>query len=203
VNQIQSGSVSSNKIELATLGGGCFWCTEAVFNFVRGVEKVESGYSGGALENPTYEQVSTGTTGHAEVVQISFDPEVILFKEILEIFFLSHDPTTLNRQGNDVGTQYRSVIFYHNDQQKAEAEHMIKEFTESKTWKAPILTKIEPFQAFYKAEEYHQNYFKRNPEKAYCQVVIAPKIEKLHKYYLPKLKLQLRFSSFSELVKLS
>jgi peptide-methionine (S)-S-oxide reductase len=160
-----------------------------VFSLISGVEKVESGYSGGTLENPTYEQVSTGTTGYAEVVQISFDPEIISFKEILEIFFSSHDPTTLNRQGNDVGTQYRSVIFYHNDKQKAEAEQMIKELTESKTWKAPIVTKVEPFKAFYNAEEYHQNYFKRHPEQAYCQLVIAPKIEKLQKYYFPKLKL--------------
>ncbi len=191
MNQIQSESVSSKKVELATLGGGCFWCIETVFNLIRGVEKKESGYSGGALENPTYEQVSTGTTGHAEVVQISFDPEVISFKEILEIFFSSHDPTTLGRQGNDVGTQYRSIIFYHNEQQKAEAEQMIKEFTESKTWKVPIVTKVEPFKTFFRAEEFHQNYFKRHPEQAYCQLVIAPKIVKLQKYYLPKLKLQI------------
>jgi peptide-methionine (S)-S-oxide reductase len=191
MTQKQSGLVSSKHIALATLGGGCFWCTEAVFSLINGVEKVESGYSGGGLEHPTYEHVSTGTTGHAEVVQISFNPEVISFREILEIFFSSHDPTTLNRQGNDVGTQYRSVIFYHTDQQKAEAEQMIKELTEAKTWKAPIVTKVEPCKAFYKAEEYHQNYFKHNPEKAYCQLVIAPKIKKLQKHYFPKLKLQI------------
>ncbi len=181
--------LSSEKTELATLGGGCFWCTEAVFNLIRGVEKVESGYAGGTLENPTYEQVSTGRTGHAEVVQISFNPEVISFKEILDIFFSSHDPTTLNRQGNDVGTQYRSVIFYHTQKQKTEAEQIINELSESKTWKAPIVTKVEPFKVFYKAEEYHQNYFAHHPNQAYCQFVIAPKIEKLQKYYLPKLKL--------------
>jgi len=191
MNHTLSELGSSKTMELATLGGGCFWCTEAVFSLVRGVEKVESGYSGGTIEYPTYEQVSTGTTGHAEVVQISFNPEVISFREILEIFFSSHDPTTLNRQGNDVGTQYRSVVFYHNDQQKKEAEQTIKELTESKTYEAPIVTKVEPFKEFYKAEEYHQNYFKRHPEKAYCQLVIEPKIEKLQKYNLPKLKLKI------------
>ena len=191
MSQIQYGLVSSKKIELSTLGGGCFWCTEAVFKLIRGVETVESGYSGGWLENPTYEQVSTGTTGNAEVVQISFSPEVISFRKILEIFFASHDPTTLNRQGNDVGPQYRSVIFYHNDQQKAEAKQVMKELTEAKTWKEPIVTKIEPFKSFYRAEEYHQNYFKQHPEKTYCQLVIAPKIEKLQKYYFPKLKPQI------------
>lgn len=191
MSQMKFGLVSSKKLEVSTLGGGCFWCTEAVFKLIRGVEKVESGYSGGWVENPTYEQVSTGTTGHAEVVQISFSPDVISFREILEIFFASHDPTTLNRQGNDVGPQYRSVIFYHNDQQKAEAKQVIKELTEAKTWKESIVTNIEPFKAFYRAEEYHQNYFKQHPEKTYCQLVILPKIEKLQKYYFPKLKPQI------------
>lgn len=189
MSQEQLKSASSKRMKLATLGGGCFWCTEAVFSLIEGVEKVESGYSGGSLEKPTYEQVSTGTTGHAEVVQISFDPDVISFKEILEIFLSSHDPTTLNRQGNDVGTQYRSVIFYHNDQQKVIAEQMIKELDEAKTWNAPIVTRIESFKAFYKAEEYHQNYFKNHPERSYCQIVIAPKIQKLQMHYITKLKL--------------
>jgi len=191
MSQTQSGLVYSKKIALATLGGGCFWCTEAVFSLIRGVEKVESGYSGGTLENPTYEQVSTGVTGHVEVVQISFDPKTISFKEILEIFFSSHDPTTPNRQGNDVGIQYRSVIFYHNGEQKTEAEQMIKELNESRVWNSPIVTTVEPFKAFYKAEAYHQNYFKQHSEQTYCRLIIAPKIDKLQKYHLPKLKLRI------------
>jgi peptide-methionine (S)-S-oxide reductase len=183
--------VSFKQLEVATLGGGCFWCTEAVFSLLKGVEKVESGYSGGKMENPTYEKVSTGTTGHVEVVQISFNPDMISFKEILEVFFSSHDPTTLNRQGQDIGTQYRSVIFYHDDQQKIIAEQVIKKLTETKTWNKPIVTQIEPFKIFYKAEEYHQNYFKNHPEKTYCSIIIAPKINKLKQHYLGKLKLQL------------
>lgn len=156
---------------------------------MKGVEKVESGYSGGTVAYPTYEQVSTGATGHAEVVQITFDPEVISFKEILEIFFSTHDPTTLNRQGPDVGTQYRSVIFCHNDQQKAIAEQVIKEITEERIWDAPIVTQIEPFKAFYNAEDYHKDYFKHHPEQPYCRSVIAPKIAKLQELYLSKLKI--------------
>ena len=191
MSSLEQRGEPSKRIEAATLGEGCFWCTETVFNLVKGVEKVESGYSGGGLENPSYEQVSAGTTGHAEVVQISFDPEIISYKEILEIFFSSHDPTTLNRQGNDVGTQYRSVIFYHNDQQKEMAEQMIKELTEEKAWNNPIVTRLEPFKAFYKAEEYHQNYFKKHPESSYCRLVIAPKVGKLQKHYLSKLKVHL------------
>ena len=174
--------------EVATLGGGCFWCTEAVFNELKGVEQVEPGYSGGSLPNPTYEQVCSGTTGHAEVVQVTFDPKVISYKDILDVFFAIHDPTTLNRQGNDVGTQYRSVIFYHNEEQKVTAEKIIEELTEAKTWDAPIVTQVEPFKVFYQAEEYHKNYFKRHPEQAYCQVVIAPKVAKFRKLFLPKLK---------------
>lgn len=177
--------------EVATLGGGCFWCTEAVFNRIRGVEKVESGYSGGNLENPSYEQVSTGTTGHAEVVQITFNPQVITYTEILEIFFTTHDPTTLNRQGVDVGTQYRSVIFYHTQQQKQFAEKIIQRLNSEALWDAPIVTKIEPFKTFYEAEEYHKDYFKRHPEQAYCRLVIAPKIANLQEHYLSKLKLQI------------
>jgi peptide-methionine (S)-S-oxide reductase len=191
VSQEKLKPVSSKQFEVATLGGGCFWCTEAVFNLLKGVEKVESGYSGGKTENPTYEKVSTGTTGHVEVVQISFNPDVISFKEILEVFFSSHDPTTLNRQGNDIGTQYRSVIFYHDNQQKAIAEQVIKELTEAETWNKPIVTQIEPYKIFYKAEEYHQNYFKNHPEKSYCNIIIAPKINKLKQHYLSKLKLHL------------
>ena len=183
-----SKTVSSRQIEVATLGGGCFWCMEAVFSELRGVEKVESGYSGGALADPTYEQVSTGKTGHAEVVQVNFNPKVISFKEILKIFFTMHDPTTLNRQGTDVGTQYRSVIFYHNDEQKVTAEQVIKEITEAKIWNAPIVTQIEPFKAFYKAEDYHKDYFKKHPKQPYCKLVIAPKIAKLREHYRKKLK---------------
>lgn len=184
----QSKTVFSKQREVATLGGGCFWCMEAVFSKLKGVKKVESGYSGGATAQPTYERVSTGTTGHAEVVQINFDPKVISFAEILEIFFAMHDPTTLNRQGSDVGTQYRSVIFYNNDEQKATAEQVIKEITEAKIWDAPIVTQIEPFKAFYRAEDYHKDYFKKNPEQPYCKLVITPKIAKLRERYRKKLK---------------
>lgn len=191
MSQEKSRTVTPKRMEVATLGGGCFWCTEAIFSQLKEVERVESGYSGGKLEYPTYEQVSTGTTGHAEVVQVTFNPDVISFKEILEIFFSTHDPTALNRQGPDVGTQYRSVIFYHNDQQKAIAEQVIEEIADEKIWDAPIVTQMEPFKAFYKAEEYHRDYFKRHPEQPYCSVVIAPKIAKLRELYLSKLKLQI------------
>lgn len=187
----ESRTPDRKLMEVTTLGGGCFWCTEAVFSQLKGVEKVESGYSGGALENPTYEQVSTGMTGHAEVVQITFDPDVISFKELLEIFFSTHDPTTLNRQGQDVGTQYRSVIFYQDDKQKAVAKQVIKEISEEKIFDRPIVTELEPFKAFYKAEDYHKDYFKRHPEQSYCGVIIAPKLEKLRAHYLSKLKLQI------------
>lgn len=179
-------------MEVATLGGGCFWCTEAVFGQLRGVKKVVPGYSGGEMENPSYEEVSTGTTGHAEVVQVTFDPDVISFREILQIFFSTHDPTTLNRQGPDVGTQYRSVIFYHTNQQKAIAEQVMKEISEERIFDSPLLTRLEPFKAFYEAEDYHKDYFKRHPEQAYCTLVIAPKIAKLRELYLSKLKLQIR-----------
>ncbi len=185
---MSTGKPKTEQREVATLGGGCFWCTEAVFSELKGVEKAEPGYSGGSLPNPTYEQVCSGTTGHAEVMQVTFDPNVISYKEILDVFFAIHDPTTLNRQGNDVGTQYRSVIFYHSEEQKATAEKVIEELTKAKTWDAPIVTQVEPFKAFYQAEDYHKNYFKRHPEQAYCQVVIAPKVAKLRKLFLPKLK---------------
>jgi len=183
-----NNSSATTKVELATLGGGCFWCTEAVFTQLKGVETAEPGYSGGELEDPTYEQVSTGTTGHAEVVQIAFDPSVISYREILEIFFSTHDPTTLNRQGPDIGPQYRSVIFYHNNQQRATAELVVRELTEEKLFDSPITTRIEPLVRFYKAEDYHKDYFKKHREQQYCRIIIAPKIAKLQKLYLSKLK---------------
>jgi len=174
--------------ELVTLGGGCFWCTEAVFDELKGVSQVESGYSGGRVPNPTYEQVCTGTTGHAEVVQITFDPTVISLKQILEIFFTVHDPTTLNRQGADVGTQYRSVIFFRDEQQKAVAEQTIKEVRAAGIWNAPIVTEVSPFKAFYKAEDYHQRYYELNGQQPYCRAVIAPKVAKFRQHYLSLLK---------------
>lgn len=174
--------------EVATLGGGCFWCTEAVFAELKGVEKVESGYSGGKTVQPTYEQVCSGTTGHAEVIQVTFDPAIISYKEILEVFFTVHDPTTLNRQGNDVGTQYRSVIFTHSDAQKATAEQVKREIEAARVWKAPLVTEITPFQVFYKAEAYHQEYFARNPTQGYCRVIIAPKVAKFREHFVSKLK---------------
>lgn len=177
-----------DNVEVATLGGGCFWCIEASFNEIKGILLVESGYSGGKIESPTYEQVCTGTTGHAEVVQITFNPKVISFKEILEIFFTAHDPTTHNRQGADVGTQYRSVIFYHNKKQKSIAEQMIAELDATKAWDSPLVTQIEPFKNFFKAEEYHDKYFIRHPEAGYCRVVIAPKVSKIRKKFREKLK---------------
>ena len=173
---------------MATLGGGCFWCTEAVFSALKGVVKVESGYSGGTVANPSYEQVCTGRTGHAEATQITFDPEVISYKEILETFFTVHDPTTLNRQGGDVGAQYRSVIFYHNNEQRAVAEQVIKEITSAGIWDAPIVTQVEPLKAFYKAEDYHQQYFENNQRQQYCQIVIAPKVMKFREHYRNRLK---------------
>ena len=169
--------------ELATLGGGCFWCLDPIFKGLTGVEQVVVGYSGGAVPHPTYERVCTGTTGHAEVVQITFDPRVISFKEILEVFFSVHDPTTPNRQGADVGPQYRSVIFYHDQEQRETAERMIQEWMAAGIWNAPIVTEVLPFKAFYKAEDYHQAYFMKNPEQTYCRVVIAPKVEKFRRHY--------------------
>ncbi len=173
--------------EVATLGGGCFWCTEAVFKELKGIEKVESGYSGGTVPNPSYKQVCTGRTGHAEVVQVAFDPNIISFGDILRIFFTVHDPTTLNRQGADVGTQYRSIILYHNNEQKAVAEQVIKEITGEEIWDGQIVTQVVPFEAFYKAEDYHQDYFENNPGQAYCQMVIAPKVRKFREHYRERL----------------
>jgi len=174
--------------EVATLAGGCFWCLEAVFDDVKGVEQVDSGYSGGNVPNPTYRQVCTGTTGHAEVVQITFDPQLISFKELLQLFFTVHDPTTLNRQDPDVGTQYRSAIFYHTPAQKAIAEQVIKEMTAAQLWPSPIVTEVTPFSAFYKAEDYHQEYFKFNGEQPYCRAVVAPKVAKFRKQFRERLK---------------
>jgi peptide-methionine (S)-S-oxide reductase len=185
--QLSDGQGSS-RTEVATLGGGCFWCLEAVYEELRGVEKVESGYTGGAVPNPTYRQVCTGTTGHAEVVQVTFDPEVVSFREILEIFFTIHDPTTLNRQGADVGTQYRSAIFYHDEEQKRVAEEVVAELEEAHLWNDPIVTEVKPFDTFYVAEDYHQGYYRNNEYQPYCQVVIAPKVAKFRKRYLERLK---------------
>jgi peptide-methionine (S)-S-oxide reductase len=174
--------------ETATLGGGCFWCTEAVFSELKGVKKVEPGYCGGNVQDPTYEQVCADTTGHAEVVQIEFDPRVISFLDLLRVFFTIHDPTTMNRQGNDVGTQYRSVIFYHNDEQKLVAKDVMKQISEEKIWGGPLVTQVVRFDVFFPAEEYHRDYFKRNPNQGYCQVIIAPKVAKFRKHYLDMLK---------------
>ncbi len=178
----------NKNYEIATLGGGCFWCLEAIFNELRGVEKVVSGYSGGDVPNPTYRVVCSGTTGHAEAVQITFDPQIISFKELLQVFFTIHDPTTLNRQGADVGTQYRSVIFYHTPEQKSVAQEVIAELEKAKVWDAPIVTVLTPFEAFYPAEEYHQEYFEHNPDEPYCRIVIEPKVAKFRKQFLAKLK---------------
>jgi methionine-S-sulfoxide reductase len=187
--QIKSNIMQQNKtLETATLASGCFWCTEAVFDQIKGVEKVVSGYTGGSKANPTYEQVCMGNTGHAEAVQVEFDPKVISFKEILLIFFATHDPTTLNRQGADRGTQYRSAIFYANEQQKSEAEEVIQSLTGKKIYDDPIVTKLEPLKEFYKAEDYHQNYFANNPGNGYCNAVINPKVAKLRKGFEKYLK---------------
>jgi peptide-methionine (S)-S-oxide reductase len=181
-------SNGSSRTEVATLGGGCFWCLEAVYEDLRGVEKVESGYSGGTVANPTYRQVCSETTGHAEVVQVTFDPQVVSFREILEVFFTIHDPTTLNRQGADVGTQYRSAIFYHDEEQRRVAEEVIAELEAEGLWSDPIVTEVTPFDAYYRAEDYHQEYYRNNSYQPYCQVVIAPKVSKFRARYLEKLK---------------
>lgn len=176
----------------ATLAGGCFWCTEAIFKRLKGVEEVVSGYSGGARENPTYDQVSSEATGHAEAIQVEFDPKIIPFEKILEIFFHLHDPTTMNRQGNDIGSQYRSVIFYHNEDQKEKALKVRDEIADEGIWKDPILTEIVPFEQFYPAEEYHQNYYDNNKNQGYCSYVIGPKIHKLLKEYSREVKEEYR-----------
>jgi len=175
-------------LEAATLGGGCFWCLEAIFLNLKGVDKVESGYSGGSVPNPTYRQVCGGTTGHAEVVQVTYDPKVISFREIIEVFFAIHDPTTLNQQGADAGTQYRSVIFYHTQNQRLVAEEVIEDFNRKRLWDDPIVTELAPFHDFYRAEDYHQEYFLNNVDQPYCRFVIAPKVAKFRKQFLEKLK---------------
>lgn len=171
----------NERTETATLAGGCFWCLEAAFEQLQGVKRLISGYTGGHVANPSYSQVCSGTTGHAEAVQITFDPDVISFRELLEVFFNVHDPTTLNRQGADIGTQYRSAIFYHTLEQKAEAERLIVELQESRALGQPIVTEVQPFADFYEAEEYHQQYYRKNPEQPYCRAVIAPKLAKLRR----------------------
>ena len=174
--------------ETATLAGGCFWCLEAAFQDLKGVETVQSGYAGGRVANPSYEDVCTGTTGHAEVVQLTFDPQIVTFEDLLHVFFTIHDPTTLNRQGADVGTQYRSAIFYHSPEQKATAERVIAELQAGKLWDEPVVTELKPLGAFYPAEEYHRDYFRRNPNQGYCRAVIAPKVAKVRKLYFDRLK---------------
>lgn len=177
-----------NNKEVATLAGGCFWCLEAVYDQLKGVESVESGYAGGHVQNPTYQQVCSGRTGHAEVVQITYDPAMIAFNDLLDVFFTIHDPTTLNRQGNDIGPQYRSAIFYHTPEQKTIAEQKIRELENLGVWRDPIVTEVTPIDRFYAAEDYHQEYFENNPYQPYCQVVVAPKVAKFRKQYLDKLK---------------
>jgi methionine-S-sulfoxide reductase len=178
----------NTHLEVATFGGGCYWCIEAVFQRLEGVEKVESGFSGGQVKNPTYKEVCTGTTGHAEVIQITFDTTKTSFEEILKVFFTMHDPTTLNRQGNDIGTQYRSAVFYHNDAQKKAAEEIIAALNTSKAYPNPIVTEVSKLDVFYKAEDYHQNYYNENSGEGYCKFVIQPKIEKFEKVFKDRLK---------------
>ncbi|HYR03860.1 MAG TPA: peptide-methionine (S)-S-oxide reductase MsrA [Nitrososphaerales archaeon] len=186
--RVLSTIVPSPNKEVITLGGGCFWCLDAVFADIRGVEQVLSGYSGGKVANPTYDDVCTGTTGHAEVTEITFDPAVVSLRELLKIFFTLHDPTTKDRQGNDVGTQYRSVIFYRDATQKAVAEEVIAEISASNVWDGKVVTELQPFKAFYRAEDYHQDYYRKNPLQPYCLFVIRPKVAKLRKTYLQMLK---------------
>jgi peptide-methionine (S)-S-oxide reductase len=176
------------QTEVATLAGGCFWCLEAVYQEMEGVRAVESGYMGGHLANPTYEAVCGGGTGHAEAVQVTFDPEATTYRDILKVFFAIHDPTTLNRQGNDVGTQYRSVIFYHDDRQRATAEEVIRELNAEQIWPSPIVTEVQPASTFYKAEDYHQEYFRNNPRQPYCSYVVAPKVQKFRQKFAAKLR---------------
>lgn len=181
-------SSNHNQLEVATLGGGCFWCLEAVYVELNGVEKVVSGYAGGHVKHPTYREVCSGSTGHAEVVQVTFDPAVISYADILRVFFTIHDPTTLNRQGADVGTQYRSIILYHDETQKQTAVEVMNEIAAQRIWPNPLVTELAPLDAFYPAEEYHQNYFAQNPMQPYCQVVIAPKVAKFRKQYFARLR---------------
>jgi peptide-methionine (S)-S-oxide reductase len=181
----------SGSLEVATLAAGCFWCTEAAFSIIRGIERIEPGYTGGVVPNPSYEQVSTGETGHAEAAQITYNPKVISYREILEIFFAMHDPTSLNKQGSDVGTQYRSAIFYKNEEEKQTAMKLIEELNSEGIWDRPIVTSLEPLKHFYKAETYHKDYYKKHPKEPYCQAVIAPKIAKLQARFIDKIKVPL------------
>ncbi len=183
-----NSKIAAGNLDTATFGSGCFWCVEAVFQLLDGVTKVESGYSGGTVKNPSYREVCTGTTGHAEVCQITYDKSKISFKDLLEVFWKTHDPTTLNRQGNDHGTQYRSVIFYHNDEQKQLAEKYKAELNKSGAWENPVVTEITPYTAFYKAEDYHQDYYNLNGTEPYCRFVIQPKVEKFEKVFKDKMK---------------
>jgi peptide-methionine (S)-S-oxide reductase len=180
----------NSNLQTATLAGGCFWCLEAVYDEIKGVHSVESGYAGGHMDNPTYRAVCNGDTGHAEVVQVQFDPNVVSYRDLLNVFFAIHDPTTLNRQGADVGTQYRSAIFYHDDEQKKIAEDLIKELNGQDIWGRPIVTQVEKLDKFYMAEDYHQEYFARNPYQPYCMAVVAPKVSKFRKHFLELLKKQ-------------
>ena len=181
-------AVPGGPKEVATLGGGCFWCTEAVFTELRGVDRVDSGYAGGTTAHPTYEQVCSGRTGHAEVVQVTFDPRALSYHDLLTIFFTVHDPTTLNRQGADVGTQYRSVVLYHDARQRTIAEQVIRELEDQRLWRKTIVTELAPFTTFYPAEEYHRDYYRRNPSGGYCQVVVAPKVAKFRTKFADRLK---------------
>jgi len=186
--KLQDIMTTHNKLDTATFGAGCFWCVEAVFQQLRGVQTVESGYSGGHTQNPTYKEVCTGMTGHAEVCQITYDPSVISFTELLEVFWKTHDPTTLNRQGGDIGTQYRSAIFFHSKDQQLLAEEMKEKLDAAKIWNDPLVTEIVPFVEFYKAEAYHQEYYSQNASQPYCSLVITPKLEKFRKVFADKLK---------------
>lgn len=189
---------TEKKLEKATFGNGCFWCTEAVFDELKGVESAVSGYSGGRVPNPTYEQVSSGRTGHAEVIQVTFDPQKITFPELLEVFWMTHDPTTLNRQGADVGTQYRSAVFFHDDEQRREAEHYMKKLDEAGAFNAPIVTEITKFDKFYPAEDYHQQYYAANRRQPYCKAVIRPKVVKVRKAFKDKLKVNDKDEDYDE-----
>jgi peptide-methionine (S)-S-oxide reductase len=180
----------NTNLQTATLAGGCFWCLEAVYDEIKGVHSVESGYAGGHMDNPSYREVCNGTTGHAEVVQVRFDPNIVSYRDLLNVFFAIHDPTTLNRQGADVGTQYRSVIFYHDEEQKRTAEQLITDLNAQQIWDKPIVTQVEKLDKFYLAEDYHQEYFARNPYQPYCMAVVAPKVSKFRKHFLELLKKQ-------------
>lgn len=187
-SNMDSKIVNNINMEKATFGSGCFWCVEAIFQRIEGVVLVESGYSGGSIKNPTYREVCSGLTNHAEVCQLTYDPEVVSFETLLEVFWQTHDPTTLNQQGADTGTQYRSVIFYHNESQKEMAEYFKQKLTEAKVFDKPIVTEISPFTVFYKAEAYHQNYYNENGDQPYCSIVITPKVEKFEKVFKDKMK---------------